>query len=223
MDCRTFRVAAIAVAGCSRTPPEPSAPPPQSAAPVATATLAPASARPETATVAIDAGVPAPAREASPSAEPRCIAKPPAAPPKPAAPAPKGACPPDPGGPSMATAKISFPDAPRAPSTLEVELAKTNAESARGLMYRRSMPDAHGMLFDLHTKKIQTFWMHNTCIPLDMLFVDEDGLIVGILEEVPVLNDEERNVECPSRYVLEVNAGFTRKYGIKAGQRVKLP
>lgn len=123
----------------------------------------------------------------------------------------------------MATAKVAFLDAPRAPAALEVELAKTTAESARGLMFRTAMPEAHGMLFDLHSKKIQTFWMHNTCIPLDMLFVDDDGLIVGILEEVPVLNDEERSVECPSRYVLEVNAGFTRKFGIKAGQRLKLP
>ncbi len=85
------------------------------------------------------------------------------------------------------------------------------------------MPDDHGMLFDLHTRKVQGFWMRNTCIPLDMMFLDGDGTIVGILEQVPVLNEEERTVGCPSRYVLETNAGFARKHGIKAGQKVKLP
>jgi len=62
--------------------------------------------------------------------------------------------------------------------------------------------------------------MRNTCLPLDMLFVDEDGTIVGIVENVPVLNDSERAVACPSRYVLEVNAGFTRKHGLAPGQHI---
>lgn len=123
----------------------------------------------------------------------------------------------------MAKARVSFPDARSALPSIEVELATTSAETARGLMYRRFLPDDHGMLFDLHTRKVQAFWMRNTCIPLDMMFVDEDGTIVGILEQVPVLNEEERTVGCPSRYVLETNAGFARKHGIKAGQKVKLP
>jgi uncharacterized membrane protein (UPF0127 family) len=90
-------------------------------------------------------------------------------------------------------------------------------------MYRKSLPEDKGMLFDLHTRTDQTFWMHNTCIPLDLLFIDEDGLIVGIVENAPTLNDIPRSVGCPSRYVLEVNAGWSRRNGVKAGQPTRLP
>lgn len=137
-------------------------------------------------------------------------------------PASASSCPVDPGAMTMKTARVSFPEASPATS-IDVELASSPDETARGLMYRRTMPADHGMLFDLKSRKVQTFWMHNTCIPLDMLFVDEDGLVVGILEQVPVLNDDARTVGCPSRYVLETNAGYARKHGIKAGQKIKLP
>ncbi|HEX7602742.1 MAG TPA: DUF192 domain-containing protein, partial [Polyangiaceae bacterium] len=66
-------------------------------------------------------------------------------------------------------------------------------------------------------------WMHNTCISLDMMFIDEDGTIVGILENVPTLNDEARTVGCPSRYVLEVNGGWSRRHGVSAGQKAVIP
>ena len=78
------------------------------------------------------------------------------------------------------------------------------------------------MIFLFEERENHTFWMHNTCIPLDMLFLDDDGTIVGIQENTPTMNDSTFDVGCPSRNVLEVNAGFTRKYGIKAGQRVEL-
>jgi uncharacterized membrane protein (UPF0127 family) len=65
--------------------------------------------------------------------------------------------------------------------------------------------------------------MHNTCIPLDLLYIDDDGLIVGIVENAPTLNDEPRGVGCASRYVLEVNAGWSRRHGVKAGQFASLP
>ena len=90
-------------------------------------------------------------------------------------------------------------------------------------MFRTSMDADHGMLFDFGERNVQQFWMHNTCIPLDMLFVDEDGFIVGIVENAPTLNDESRGVGCPSRYVLEVNAGWSRRHGVRAGQHALLP
>lgn len=108
-------------------------------------------------------------------------------------------------------------------TALEVELAATDAESERGLMYRMNMGENHGMIFDLHVTKDHEFWMHNTCIPLDMMYIDETGRIVGILENVPVLNDEPRSVGCPSRWVLEVNAGWSRRHGVHAGDKVRLP
>ena len=90
-------------------------------------------------------------------------------------------------------------------------------------MYRTSMAEDRGMLFDLGTRENHQFWMHNTCIPLDLLYLDNDGFIVGIVENAPTLDDEPRGVACPSSYVLEVNAGWARRHGIRAGQSVTLP
>jgi hypothetical protein len=86
------------------------------------------------------------------------------------------------------------------------------------------MDEDAGMLFDFPGREqVQSFWMRNTCIPLDMLFITDDGFIAGILENVPTMNDASRSIPCPVRYVLEVNAGWTRKHGVRAGQIVELP
>jgi uncharacterized protein len=154
---------------------------------------------------------------AAASAVPKCIRATPDAPPPTALPAAR--CPPDPlGGP---------PSAPIAPlrfsgGVLQAEVARSSAETERGLMYRTSMAEEHGMIFVMPHEE-HTFWMHNTCIPLDMLFVDDDGTIVGILENVPTLNDDQRTVGCESTYVIETNAGWCRRHGVKAGQKVELP
>jgi uncharacterized protein len=84
------------------------------------------------------------------------------------------------------------------------------------------MPKDHGMLFSWETEQVQAFWMKNTCIPLDMLFVAKDNTIAGILEQVPTLNEASRSIPCPVAHVLEVNAGYCRKHGIRAGQRIAL-
>lgn len=155
---------------------------------------------------------------ASPSA--RCIRPTPAEPPPAAKPA--ASCPPDtdPAPPKLPRVTVEFVDV--APLSVEAELARTDAETSRGLMFRTSMPDEQGMLFRLPRRE-QAFWMRNTCIPLDMLFIDEDGLIVGVLENVPTLNDMGRSVGCPSTHVLEMNAGWARRHAVKAGQKVLLP
>lgn len=150
----------------------------------------------------------------------RCIIHTPLDPPPKALPA--KSCPPDPqGGPPFA--KVASVSIPEASASVEVELALTDAETERGLMYRTSMPDGHGMLFAMEERKRQTFWMRNTCIPLDMMFIDDDGLIVGISENVPTLSDDVTSVACPSSFVLEVNAGWCRAHGVKAGQKAVLP
>jgi uncharacterized membrane protein (UPF0127 family) len=89
-------------------------------------------------------------------------------------------------------------------------------------MFRTSLAEDRGMLFQMSERSVHAFWMHNTCIPLDMLFIAADGVIEGILEQVPVLNDDPRAVPCPARYVLEVNAGFCRRHSVKAGMRVRI-
>lgn len=114
---------------------------------------------------------------------------------------------------------VDFADAPGRPR-VAVELARTDATRTRGLMYRTSLPDDEGMLFTWPEERPRSFWMRNTCIPLDMLFVAGDGTIAGIIEQVPVLNLASRTVPCPAQYVLEVNAGWTREHGVVAGQRM---
>jgi hypothetical protein len=129
-------------------------------------------------------------------------------------------CPADPDGPGAPEhGFVVFSDAPGSPR-LDVELARTEAEKERGLMYRTQLPDAQGMLFAWNNEEPRTFWMHNTCIPLDMMFIARDGTITGILEQVPTLNDEPRGVPCPAAYVLEVNAGWSRSHGVKPGSVV---
>ena len=130
-------------------------------------------------------------------------------------------CPKDPDPPTAAvTRPIEFPEAK---VRVDAEIARTEHEVTRGLMYRTSMPTDHGMLFRMPRREEQVFWMRNTCISLDMMFLDDDGTIVGILENVPTLNEEQRTVHKPSRYVLEVNGGFCKAHGVKAGMKAKLP
>ncbi|WP_437683802.1 DUF192 domain-containing protein [Sorangium sp. So ce131] len=153
----------------------------------------------------------------------RCVRPTPATParPAPARTGPDPACPEDPTGPfQLATGKVIFPEA-KAPDVL-VEIARKEQERARGLMYRKNMPENRGMIFVFEQRTNHSFWMHNTCLPLDMLFIDSDGTIVGIEENTPTLNDSTFQVGCPSTYVLELNAGWARRHGVVAGQKVRL-
>jgi uncharacterized membrane protein (UPF0127 family) len=130
-------------------------------------------------------------------------------------------CPKDPDPPTEAIVKpIEFPEAK---VRIDAEIARTEHEVTRGLMYRTSMPEYRGMLFRMPRREEQIFWMRNTCISLDMLFLDDDGTIVGILENVPILNEAQRTVHKPSRYVLELNGGFSKAHGLRAGMKAVLP
>jgi uncharacterized membrane protein (UPF0127 family) len=152
--------------------------------------------------------------------KPRCLmATPDVGPPRAL---PARSCPADPHGNfDLPRGHVTFVDAPGAPR-VEVELAKTPDHRERGLMYRTGMPEDDGMLFSWPQDSIRSFWMHNTCIPLDMLFITKDGTIAGLLEQVPTLNDDGRSVPCPVAHVLELNAGWTRSHGIRAGQHVRI-
>ncbi|MEY2933060.1 MAG: hypothetical protein RL033_3809 [Pseudomonadota bacterium] len=136
--------------------------------------------------------------------------------------APASNCPADPDGPlQLPVGQVHFADAPSAPR-VTVELAVTDPARARGLMYRTQMDGDHGMLFSWDDETRRSFWMRNTCIPLDMLFIAADGTVVGILEQVPTLNTLPREVPCAASHVLELNAGWVRAHGIAPGQRVDL-
>lgn len=212
-------VAAITVLGCSRTPPEPS-PPSTTVATAAAGTTAAATTPTPSGSVA---AVPVAAASANADGGGRCIARTPAEAPVIPKAAKASACPPDPEGiPKLKTAQVAFPEATGRPK-VEVEIVTTEREIQRGLMYRMTMPEEHGMLFRLDERRDHTFWMHNTCMSLDMMFVDDDGMIVGIVEGAEPLTDTTRSVGCASSWVLEVNAGWSRRHGVRAGQKMGIP
>lgn len=131
-------------------------------------------------------------------------------------------CPADPEGrPDMPRGTVRFPDATGSP-TLDVELALTDAHRQHGLMFRPHLAELEGMLFTFDEQSVHTFWMQNTCLALDMMFIDAAGTIVGVLEQVPPWNTARRAVRCASTHVLEVRAGWTRDHGVKPGQKVIL-
>src|SRR3974390_777755 len=104
-----------------------------------------------------------------------------------------------------------------------VELAVTDEERARGLMYRRSVPESYGMLFDFKRDQEVTMWMRNTYVSLDMIFIQSDGRIRRIAEKTETEADKIISSGGPVRAVLEVVAGTAKKFGIEAGDRVASP
>jgi uncharacterized protein len=104
-----------------------------------------------------------------------------------------------------------------------VEIADNDTERAKGLMYRKELPEGHGMLFDFHREQEVSFWMQNTYIPLDMVFIRGDGRILRIAENTEPLSTRLIPSGGPVRAVLEVIGGTTRKLGIAPGDRVASP
>jgi len=104
-----------------------------------------------------------------------------------------------------------------------VELAATEAQRQEGLMYRKSLPEGQGMLFDFQRDQEVGFWMKNTYIPLDMIFIRGDGRILRIAENTEPLSEKIVPSNGPVRAVLEVIGGTARKLGIAPGDRVAHP
>lgn len=101
-----------------------------------------------------------------------------------------------------------------------VEVMTTPAQQAVGLMYRKELGALAGMLFVFPTTTDRNFWMKNTVLPLDMIFIGEDRKIVGIVKDTVPFTTTRRGVGAPSRYVLEVNAGFTATHRLAPGDLV---
>lgn len=112
-------------------------------------------------------------------------------------------------------------EAPGGEVSFRVELARTDAERQRGLMFREHLDEDAGMLFLFERMRRQSFWMKNTKIPLDMLFIDDTGEIVGVVENAEPFTLDPRGVSQPSQYVLELNAGTSRRLGIRAGMKTR--
>lgn len=108
-----------------------------------------------------------------------------------------------------------------------VEVADDDASRARGLMFRDTMADDHGMLFIFPDERPRSFWMKNTRIPLDIIYIDRDLEVVSISADTPPCRS--RTQRCPSypsagpaRYVLEINGGRAAELGLEPGDRIEV-
>ena len=104
-----------------------------------------------------------------------------------------------------------------------VELALTPQEQSQGLMFRESMAADHGMLFVFPDVSMHGFWMRNTLIPLDIIFIRDDGTIAHIAERAIPLDESTISSRVPVRSVLELNGGTAERLGIRIGDKVSHP
>ncbi len=103
--------------------------------------------------------------------------------------------------------------------SFKVELAVTPEEQARGLMYRKSLKRDAGMLFVYSSEAIVHFWMKNTYIPLDMVFINSQHIVTGVHRSAKPHDETAISSGLPVRYVLEINAGRADQCGVKAGSK----
>ncbi len=106
-------------------------------------------------------------------------------------------------------------------ASIDIEIAESRAEMSRGLMYRKRMADTQGMLFAFDQDAPRAFWMRNTYLSLDILYINSDRKIVSIYKRLVPLSDQSLPSKRPAQYVLEVVAGFCEKYGVKPGDSIR--
>lgn len=121
---------------------------------------------------------------------------------------------------SLATSPLTIETAGGKVLKFTVELASTAKEHEIGLMHRNTMAEDHGMLFDLHEERRAAFWMCHTFLPLDMLFIHQNGVIEAIKENAVPHSETPIGPRAPVGAVLELVGGAASKMGIKPGDRV---
>jgi uncharacterized protein len=104
---------------------------------------------------------------------------------------------------------------------IDIEIVETEAEHNQGLMYRTHMGEFQGMLFLFEKPEPRKFWMRNTYISLDIIYVNENKEVVSIQKNAAPMNDESLPSEKKAQYVVEVNAGFSDKFGIEPGCKIR--
>jgi len=124
--------------------------------------------------------------------------------------------------PALPTGKVLLRDAYGGMHPVEVEIATTAAARNRGMMWRRDLPDGKGMLFIFLHEADQGFWMRNTLIPLDLIFISKGRKVVGIVSQAAPRTLTTRSVGQPSLYVLEVPASWAERQGITVGSEVEI-
>lgn len=124
--------------------------------------------------------------------------------------------------PPLPMARVTLTDAFKGTHVVEAEVAATGPQRTRGLMWRTELSAGKGMLFIFAAEQPLSFWMRNTLIPLDMIFIDKKLRITGIVKNAEPKTMTSRGVDAPSLYVLEVPGGWADKTGLQAGGTVRL-
>ena len=106
-------------------------------------------------------------------------------------------------------------------TALDVEFAETEYETQTGLMYRKSMDANQGMLFIFPDERMHSFYMKNTEIPLDLIFIKGDSTIASFQENANPYNETGLSSQVPVKFVLEVNAGLAEKWLLEVGDKIK--
>jgi uncharacterized membrane protein (UPF0127 family) len=120
--------------------------------------------------------------------------------------------------PKLPAGAVRF-ETSRGPWVVRVEIAGTEESRRRGLMQRRDLPQDRGMIFVFPTSEEHGFWMHDTLIALDMIFLGEDRKVVGVVAGAAPRSETVRTVGKPSRYVVEVSAGEAAAHAVGPGTR----
>lgn len=107
------------------------------------------------------------------------------------------------------------------PILVTVEVADTVEKRQLGLMYRRDLPELHGMLFIFPREELLSFWMKNTPLPLDILFINAKYTVVHIAQHTTPFSERPLPSGSPAQFVLEVNGGFCARHGVAVGDRVE--
>jgi uncharacterized membrane protein (UPF0127 family) len=151
-----------------------------------------------------------PERQTSPSARnaARSAPRDPSAQDYPMAPLPRG--------------RVVLRDAYGGTHPVDVEVAATDEARTRGTMWRTELAEGKGMLFIFPGEQVRSFWMRNTLISLDMIFISADRVIVGIVPQAAPKTLTSRSVKAPSQYVLEVPGGWAERVGIQRGSSVAI-
>lgn len=124
--------------------------------------------------------------------------------------------------PALPIETISI-DTPKGPVRFKAEVATTWPQQQQGLMYRRHMAADAGMLFDFHKSMQMSFWMKNTYLPLDMVFIARNGTVINVAENTEPMSERTIPSAGPAYAVLEVNAGTAKRIGLKKGDKVTHP
>ena len=124
--------------------------------------------------------------------------------------------------PQLPRARVVLHDVYGGAHAFDAEVAESEEARTRGMMWRTQLARDKAMLFIFPDEQVRSFWMRNTLIPLDMIFISADKKIVGIVAEAAPKTLTSRSVPVPAKYVLEVAGGWSERAGVRAGSQVEI-